>query len=197
MGTPDSGGSALLAPLSSHTTIRTGRDGSFVRKPDATRAGRQFESQPDQTLTLRNPATHSTDTQSGRSGRACLCLSVQQLHGRDRSRRKPRTKVSAATSTLAALSRFQSRSHVVSPVYASGHRPVLPGARPHRSGLCVAVGLVWRSDSPAPTWHRSVRDGLGLGLRVVHRQARAPLRVTHDRGAELRVGGKAHIVGSG
>jgi hypothetical protein len=71
VGTPDSRGSALLAPLSSHTTIRTGRAGSFARKPDATRDGRQFENQPDQTKRYGTPQRH-TRTQSGSSVRSIV-----------------------------------------------------------------------------------------------------------------------------
>ena len=80
VGTPDSGGSTLLAPLSSHTTARSGGSTASFVSQTRTRDGRQFESQPTETPTLRNTATPHADTQSGRYGAV-----VSPLVGRRKS----------------------------------------------------------------------------------------------------------------
>ncbi len=67
VGTPDFGGSCARTFFEPHRgEFRWA--GSFVVSQTRSRDGRQFESQPTRTSTLRKPATPHTDTQSGRYG---------------------------------------------------------------------------------------------------------------------------------
>jgi hypothetical protein len=94
--------------------------------------------------------------------------------------------VSLATQCAPAFRAGQVRIVMPGPAASSpaGLRPTLRdrGVQdPSAGGLC---------DAPSPSRHRCVGDGLRAGLRLVHRQAGAPLCIAHDRGATLRIGWK-------
>src|SRR5260370_42100930 len=81
-----------------------------------------------------------------------------------------------------------------------GAEPLPPAPGPYLRRRAPTSGA-WplahkrRRFAPAPAWHRCARSDVGARLRVVQREARAPLGVAHDRRAKLGVGRELGAVG--
>ena len=188
VGTPDSGGSALLAPLSSHTTIRTGRADSFVRKPDATRAGRQFESQPDQTPDATEPrnatrglnqavrsAPRSRSALAGRS-RCGVDVLVDRSAVGHRQGDRPET---APPRPLVELDRCRVRRHDIQ------HRPQAAitrstRSRPRKAAHRGQVDDMWDRRASATPTPGTLVDGPASTKRVARPHRTTPCAERRD-----------------